>query len=262
MTPSVLIHHYDLDMDTTLEDHSLASDIDNTDTSLDNEVKAVLGEGISDPPVLPPRTYKAPPLPPRQRTSDAPPLPPRTPERSEKPSFPSSGGGVLPILPTNDSVVGREPQVSGPQTPTPRSLETPEPQIPAPQVASSNMLEPPPPPLPPRTYSPVNLATMATPVSNVDKEQDKNSFDSMETHLSSEENPVRPDCNVTDGATGSQKDASRVPVLNNTSGSQKDKSRVVTNGTAMPIPEARVKPRRKNRSDFEQSPSDSNDTFA
>lgn len=115
-------------------------------------------------PMLPPRTYKAPPLPPRQKQSDAPPIPPRTPERTVA----TIGELLSPVVTNTDS-----------------------------------SLEPPPPPLPPRRYSPVHMVVNKEQADNVTQghvepglsprlsereDSDRNSFDSMETFQGSLEN--------------------------------------------------------------------------
>ncbi|VDI22521.1 E3 ubiquitin-protein ligase HECW2 [Mytilus galloprovincialis] len=138
-------------------------DIMSTASSCDVEVQLTLMgvEGGTDetvpgpPPTLPPRTYKAPPLPPRSRNSDAPPLPPRTPERTlEKPTFPKSS--VSPV-----------------------------------GISDGHSLELPPPPLPPRTYSPISLTSNSDELSlpalaeAAVEEETKDSFDSTEAFLGS-----------------------------------------------------------------------------
>ncbi|XP_033762658.1 E3 ubiquitin-protein ligase HECW2-like [Pecten maximus] len=145
---------------------------------VDNMAGSVVtnGEVVSPcvaPPSLPPRTYKAPPLPPRQRSDDAPPLPPRTPERNDKPSF--TPGALM--SPGTSSLV-----------PEPGSLELP------------------PPPLPPRRYSPIpHLSVGGGAVGAVlereDSASDRNSFDSMETFQGSQENLLSESPNVI-GAEG------------------------------------------------------------
>lgn len=86
-------------------------------------------DGNQTPPDLPPRTYKAPPLPPRQRANEAPPLPPRNPDKH--------------------SMQASTHSVTTPTSPA-RSVES---------LDFVNLVAPlEPPPLPPRTYSPVNMA--------------------------------------------------------------------------------------------------------
>ena len=119
---------------------------DLTDTSPKHEVH------LSTVPVTPRRTYKVPPLPPRQSASIAPPLPLKTQKRSGKSSFALELCTAMPISPMTDSV---ETRMTVHQTPT---LETEAP------------------PLPPRNYSPVPMMDVATWTSAVDKE-DPNSFD-------------------------------------------------------------------------------------
>ncbi|KAK3108116.1 hypothetical protein FSP39_001521 [Pinctada imbricata] len=195
--PSILIDEFDREDDTisSAENESLTLEAESLDTtSLDNEVRAVMSEGATAPPTLPPRTYRAPPLPPRQRTSSAPPIPPRTPDRAEKPGFPSSGTAVVQILPSPDNSKESEDhnatnsqqtrsQVSSIQ---PKESQIPMPQVPAPPVPVAdphidrvNSLEPP--PLPPRTYSPVNVANTTAGVCSPDKEEKDNSATSFDT---------------------------------------------------------------------------------
>lgn len=146
------------------------------DSSLDNEVNLVMNDLPSKPPVLPPRTYKAPPLPPRYRSSDAPPIPPRTPERGERPLFPGSGVGAVQI-----------PPETGPES---RS-ETPTPRPPsADSSRSCNTLEPP--PLPPRTYSPITVSQTSSQQQGIEteiEEGDTTSFNSTENFEASGEGP-------------------------------------------------------------------------
>lgn len=159
-------------------------------SSCDNEVRLTLmgaEEGVETeqgatglPPVLPPRTYKAPPLPPRSRNSDAPPLPPRTPERTlEKPNFPKSS--VSPIA-----------------------------------ISEGNSLALLPPPLPPRTYSPISITSNSDELAVVPQpepapeEETKNSFDSMETFQGSSDNCLSGGSDVPPrGATGSSVEVKR-----------------------------------------------------
>lgn len=121
------------------------------------------------PPDLPPRTYKAPPLPPRNRSSEAPPLPPR----AEKPhvSMQSSTHSVTPPTSPARSVESLDFVNIGP-----------------------GPLEPP--PLPPRTYSPVHMpgterageSESGGSVSLLSTEDsDSRSFDSMEAFSGSRE---------------------------------------------------------------------------
>ncbi|XP_022308678.2 E3 ubiquitin-protein ligase HECW2-like isoform X3 [Crassostrea virginica] len=125
------------------------------DCSLDSEVNSVMNDLSAEPPLLPPRTYKAPPLPPRYRMNDAPPIPPRTPERGDKPLFPSTGIGVVQIPPENVSE-------SRSETPTPRLPN-------ADSSRSCNILEPP--PLPPRTYSPITVSQSSPQQQSMETEQ-------------------------------------------------------------------------------------------
>ncbi|WAQ94078.1 HECW2-like protein [Mya arenaria] len=122
------------------------------------------------PPDLPPRTYKAPPLPPRQKSNEAPPLPPR-----DKPHFSMQASSHTVTTPTSPS----------------RSIESLD------FVNLNPMI---PPPLPPRTYSPVH---MSQGVDRVDRGaesgsggsisllstegSDSQSFDSMEAFSGSRE---------------------------------------------------------------------------
>ncbi|XP_060064691.1 E3 ubiquitin-protein ligase HECW2-like [Ylistrum balloti] len=152
------------------------------DEDIGDEVENMAGSIITNgetvtphvaPPSLPPRTYKAPPLPPRQRSDDAPPLPPRTPERNDKPSF------------------------------TPGALMSPGATALVPDPGS---LEPPPPPLPPRRYSPiphlsVGGGAVGAVIEREDSASDRNSFDSMETFQGSQENLLSETPNVI-GAEG------------------------------------------------------------
>ncbi|XP_062613683.1 E3 ubiquitin-protein ligase HECW2-like [Saccostrea cucullata] len=142
------------------------------DNSLDSEVNLVMNDIPPKPPVLPPRTYKAPPLPPRYKMSDAPPLPPRTPERGERPIFPASGVGTVQISP--DTV----PECrSEPPTPRPTSTEA---------LRSCNSLEPP--PLPPRTYSPITVSQTSPQQQAVEQEEGEGtSSNSLESSGDSQE---------------------------------------------------------------------------
>ncbi|XP_021373793.1 E3 ubiquitin-protein ligase HECW2-like isoform X2 [Mizuhopecten yessoensis] len=158
------------------EETSLGHELD----GVENRAGSVVSNGETvtpcvAPPSLPPRTYKAPPLPPRQRSDDAPPLPPRTPERNDKPSF--TPGALM--SPGTTSIV-----------PDPGSLE------------------PPPPPLPPRRYSPiphlsVGAGAVGAVIEREDSASDRNSFDSMETFQGSQENLLSESPNVigAEGAT-------------------------------------------------------------
>lgn len=123
-------------------------------------------EDSPTPPDLPPRTYKAPPLPPRNRSNEAPPLPPR--EKQHISMQTSTHSVTTPTSPA-------------------RSVES---------LDFVNINPEQPPPLPPRTYSPVHM-------SGVDRGQesesggslsllstedsDSRSFDSMEAFSGSRE---------------------------------------------------------------------------
>ncbi|KAJ8313952.1 hypothetical protein KUTeg_008513 [Tegillarca granosa] len=146
---------------------SLSSlDVNNSESCISNNTgnENEINSTNMPAPVLPPRTYKAPPLPPRHRQSDAPPIPPRTPERTV-----STIGELLSSVVTN----------------------------------TDSSLEPPPPPLPPRRYSPVHMVVNKEQNDNVTpvhiepglstrlserEDSDRNSFDSMETFQGSLEN--------------------------------------------------------------------------
>lgn len=116
-------------------------------------------------PDLPPRTYKAPPLPPRHRSNEAPPLPPRGTTQS------STHTATTPTSPA-------------------RSVES---------LDFVNLVPLEPPPLPPRTYSPVHIPVAdrsdrgaesgsGGSVSLISTEDsDSHSFDSMEAFSGSRE---------------------------------------------------------------------------
>ncbi|XP_045168774.2 E3 ubiquitin-protein ligase HECW2-like isoform X2 [Mercenaria mercenaria] len=121
------------------------------------------------PPDLPPRTYKAPPLPPRLRANEAPPLPPRNTEKHS--SMHASTHGVT--TPTSPA----------------RSVES---------LDFVNLAPLEPPPLPPRTYSPVHMAGAERGDRGADssggsmsllstEDSDSRSFDSMEAFSGSRE---------------------------------------------------------------------------
>ena len=123
-------------------------------------------EGIT-PPDLPPRTYKAPPLPPRNRSNEAPPLPPR----AEKPHL---------------SMQTSSHSVTTPTSPA-RSVES---------LDFVNLAPLEPPPLPPRTYSPINMSGLERGVESESggsisllstEDSDSRSFDSMEAFSGSRE---------------------------------------------------------------------------
>ncbi|XP_048753838.2 E3 ubiquitin-protein ligase HECW2-like isoform X3 [Ostrea edulis] len=145
------------------------------DSSLDSEVNLVMNDLPPKPPVLPPRTYKAPPLPPRYRMSDAPPLPPRTPERGERPSFPVTGVGIVQIPPDSGSESRSEPP-----TPRPPSADN---------SRSCHSLEPP--PLPPRTYSPITVSQ--TSPQQHQEEGEETSINSTMNSGTSQEGAEEPD---------------------------------------------------------------------
>ncbi|KAH3719320.1 hypothetical protein DPMN_062151 [Dreissena polymorpha] len=127
------------------------------------------------PPDLPPRTYKAPPLPPRHRSSDAPPLPPRSVEKH------------------HPTIVATSHSVTTPTSPS-RSIESLD-------FVNLNSLDPP--PLPPRTYSPVHMPPLGVGPDRGDRgaesgsggslsllsteDSDGKSFDSMEAFSGSRE---------------------------------------------------------------------------
>lgn len=114
---------YDGDSELTesVTSESIASQVEIKSVSAGGSPKTPLEikeDGVSsDPPALPPRTYKAPPLPPRIRV-ETPPLPPRLPEKTSHSLKKSDGMEVA-------------------------------------KLESDIALEPP--PLPPRTYSPIHM---------------------------------------------------------------------------------------------------------
>lgn len=128
----------------------------------------VADEEISEPPDLPPRTYKAPPLPPRNRSTEAPPLPPR----AEKPHL---------------SMQTSSHSVTTPTSPA-RSVES---------LDFVNLLPPlEPPPLPPRSYTPINMSGVERGAESESggsisllstEDSDSRSFDSMEAFSGSRE---------------------------------------------------------------------------
>ncbi|KAL4222136.1 E3 ubiquitin-protein ligase HW1 [Mactra antiquata] len=121
------------------------------------------------PPDLPPRTYKAPPLPPRNRSSDAPPLPPRNTEKHGASMQTSTHTVTTPTSPA-------------------RSVES---------LDFVNLAPLEPPPLPPRTYSPVHMAERGDRGADSGsggsmsllstEDSDSRSFDSMEAFSGSRE---------------------------------------------------------------------------
>ncbi|XP_060597868.1 E3 ubiquitin-protein ligase HECW2-like isoform X3 [Ruditapes philippinarum] len=122
------------------------------------------------PPDLPPRTYKAPPLPPRHRSNEAPPLPPRNTDK-------------------HSSAQSTTHSVTTPTSPA-RSVES---------LDFVNLAPLEPPPLPPRTYSPVHMAGADRGDRGTDsgsggsmsllstEDSDSRSFDSMEAFSGSHE---------------------------------------------------------------------------
>lgn len=122
------------------------------------------------PPDLPPRTYKAPPLPPRNRLTDAPPLPPRNTENKHGSSMQTSTHTVT--TPTSPA----------------RSVES---------LDFVNLAPLEPPPLPPRTYSPVHMTEKVDRGADSGsggsmsllstEDSDSRSFDSMEAFSGSRE---------------------------------------------------------------------------
>ena len=179
-------------------DESLLSTLQAPTTCTDNvfntgvTIRSVDTEIVDPvPPDLPPRTYKAPPLPPRNRTSnEAPPLPPRI---SDKHTGIAQEGAVAAVAtPTSPS----------------RTLESSN------LLVGGSLLSEPP-PLPPRTYSPIHMRSS----DHVDRgtesgsggsvsllsteDSDSKSFDSMEAHAGSRENLTNDSSGVDKRLSGS-----------------------------------------------------------